>query len=70
MKALPVFLLLISTAVFADTLVLKNGKKIEGTIIKEDTESYRIKDLEGIILLVKKSQINPEATVINHHTNA
>jgi hypothetical protein len=70
MKPILIAFLLFSTTLFADTLVLKNGKKIQGTIIKEDAESYKIKDLEGIVILVKKSQINPEATVINRKSTA
>ncbi|HSE41661.1 MAG TPA: hypothetical protein VLH08_12940, partial [Acidobacteriota bacterium] len=70
MKPFLIAFLLFSTALFADTLVLKNGKKIQGTIIKEDAESYKIKDLEGIVILVKKSQINPEASVINKESTS
>jgi hypothetical protein len=51
----------ISISLFADTLVLKNGKKLEGTIVEEDAETYRIRDSQGIVILVKKSQVDSKS---------
>ena len=56
--------LVISTSLFADTLVLKNGKKIEGTVVEEDAEGYRIRDSQGIVIFVKKSQLDANASQI------
>lgn len=52
----------ITLPIYADVLVLKNGKKLQGTIVKEDDQVYEFRDSEGILLTVKKSQIDTEAT--------
>jgi hypothetical protein len=52
----------ITLPIYADVLVLKNGKKLQGTILKKDALIYEFRDSEGILLTVKKSQIDTEAT--------
>ena len=56
--------LLMGTSLFADTLVLKNGKKIEGAVVEEGAEGYRIRDSQGIVIFVKKSQLDANASQI------
>ncbi len=46
----------------ADVLVLKNGKKLQGTIIHEDAKVYEFRDSTGVVLTVKKSQVDGEAS--------
>jgi hypothetical protein len=64
LKGVLLFLLFIfiTFPVFADVLVLKNGKKLQGNIIKEDDQVYEFRDSEGIMLTIKKSQVDAEAT--------
>lgn len=59
---LSLLFILITLPIYADVLVLKNGKKLQGTIVKEDDQVYEFRDSEGILLTVKKSQIDTEAT--------
>src|SRR5262245_19488690 len=59
---LSLLITLISVPIFADVLVLKNGKKLQGTIVKEDDQVYEFRDSDGILLTDKKSQIDTEAT--------
>jgi hypothetical protein len=56
--------IIIAFPLLADVLVLKNGKKLQGTILHEDDKIYELRDTTGIVLTVKKSQIDPEATRI------
>jgi hypothetical protein len=48
--------------IFAEVLVLKNGKKLQGAIIHEDDKVYEFRDSEGVVLSVKKSQVDAEET--------
>ena len=49
-RQLAAFLLLATTAAFADQIVLKNGDRITGTVIKKDGGNLVIKsDLFGVI---------------------
>jgi hypothetical protein len=57
-----VAILFVSSTLFAHILVLKNGKKIEGTLINESEEGYEIRDSQGIVIFVKRSQLDAEAT--------
>jgi hypothetical protein len=59
---LSLLFILITLPIYADVLVLKNGKKLQGSIVKEDGQVYEFRDSEGILLTVKKSQIDTEAT--------
>lgn len=59
---LSLIFIFIALSVFADVLVLKNGKKLEGTLIKQDNEVYLLRDPMGIIITVKKSQVDDAAT--------
>lgn len=59
---LSLLFILFTLPIFADVLVLKNGKKLQGSIIKEDALVYEFRDTEGILLTVKKSQVDTEAT--------
>ena len=43
---------------------IKNGKKIEGTVVEEDAEGYRIRDSQGIVIFVKRSQLDANASQI------
>jgi hypothetical protein len=63
-KAVFISLLIISFSLplYADVLVLKNGKKLQGNVIHEDDQVYEFRDTEGILLTVKKSQVDSEAT--------
>ncbi len=63
-KRLFFFLIFIflTTSLLADILVLKNGKKVEGSLIYQDDEVFQLRDTMGIIITVKKSQIDQEAT--------
>ncbi len=54
--------LFITLPILADVLVLKNGKKLEGTLVKQDDEVYLLQDPMGIIITVKKSQVDVDAT--------
>jgi hypothetical protein len=55
-------ILFVSASLFAHTLVLKNGKKIEGTLVNENSEGLEIRDSQGIVIFVKRSQLDAEAT--------
>jgi len=59
---LSLLFILITLPIYADILVLKNGKKLQGTIVKQDALVYEFRDSDGILLTVKKSQIDTEAT--------
>lgn len=59
---LSLLFIFITLPIYADILVLKNGKKLEGTLIQQDAEVYLLRDTTGIILTVKKSQVDDEAT--------
>jgi hypothetical protein len=59
---LSLILIFIALPLFADVLVLKNGKKLLGEIINEDDKVYELRDSAGIVLTVKKSQVDLEAT--------
>jgi hypothetical protein len=60
---LTLLFILITLPIYADVLVLKNGKKLQGNIIKEDDQVYEFRDSEGILLTVKKSQVDADATL-------
>lgn len=49
------------TSATAYTIIYKSGKKIEGTWLSEDQQAIRIKDKEGIILSVSKTQLDLRA---------
>ncbi len=59
---LSLIFILVTLPILADVLVLKNGKKLQGTIVKDDDQVYEFRDSEGILLTVKKSQVDTEAT--------
>lgn len=57
-----ILLFLIVPMTFGYELILKNGKKIEGTIVSEDEEKYTLKDKTGLILNFKKIIVDLEKT--------
>jgi hypothetical protein len=59
---LSLIFIFITLPILADILVLKNGKKLQGTILHEDDKVYELRDTTGIVLTVKKSQVDAEAT--------
>lgn len=59
---LSLIFILVTLPIFAEVLVLKNGKKLQGTIIHEDDKVYEFRDSAGVALTVKKSQVDAEAT--------
>ncbi|MCI0616681.1 hypothetical protein L0244_27190, partial [bacterium] len=59
---LSLIFILVTLPIFAEVLVLKNGKKLQGTIIHEDDKVYEFRDSAGITLTVKKSQVDGDAT--------
>jgi hypothetical protein len=59
---LSLIFILVTLPISADVLVLKNGKKLQGTIIHEDDKVYEFRDSTGVVLTVKKSQVDGEAS--------
>jgi hypothetical protein len=59
---LSLIFILVTLPIFAEVLVLKNGKRLEGKIIHEDDKVYEFRDSTGIVLTVKKSQVDAEGT--------
>src|SRR6187402_2693563 len=59
---LSLIFILVTLPISADVLVLKNGKKLQGTIIHEDDKVYEFRDSTGVVLTVKKSQVDSEAS--------
>lgn len=57
-KSLMVVFLLCAVAGFPYTAVLKTGKKIEGTLVEEDSKGIRIQDRSGVVLHLKKEQLD------------
>ncbi|MCK4882867.1 MAG: hypothetical protein KAS92_07570 [Candidatus Omnitrophica bacterium] len=51
-----VFIILFSTAARADMLLLKSGKKVDGTIVEETDEYYKI-DADGMVLTYYEDEI-------------
>ena len=48
----------------AYTVIYKTGKRIEGTWLSEDQQAIRIKDKEGVVLSVKKTQLDLKAMAV------
>ena len=46
----------------AYTLVLLSGKQISGTLLGEDRITIQLRDISGVVLSIKKSRIDPDAT--------
>lgn len=60
------FLILVLLCVhplFAYTVVLKSGKRIDGTFVAEDSITLQMKDSRGVILSIKRELLDLEATV-------
>ena len=55
-------LMAFATSGFSYTVVLKSGKKIEGTLLSEDENTLRIKDADGLTISYRKLQLDLEAT--------
>lgn len=64
-----VFFLLLQTA-FADHIVLKDGRTIEGTILSKGSLNVIIKDSKGVILNLKNSDIDQDKTASANQTDA
>jgi hypothetical protein len=47
---------------FAYTVILKNGKTFDGTLVTDDAEKITIKDKDGVVLNFKKPSIDLEKT--------
>ncbi len=63
MKSLCLVFLIFCSVVSADEIVLKNGKVVEGTIWKEIGGTVILKGPDGILLNIKKDEIDAEKTV-------
>jgi hypothetical protein len=50
--------LLTGTTAFSFTVILKSGKKVEGTWIAEDQSTIRVKDQKGIIISFRKDTLD------------
>jgi len=48
---------------FAYTVILKNGKTIQGTLVSENSDMYVLKDASGIQLNFKKTAVDAEKTL-------
>ncbi len=59
-----VLLLWIAPFAFSYSLILKNGKAVEGTLIREDDETFSIKDKDGVTLNFKKNIVDLEKTAV------
>jgi hypothetical protein len=46
----------------AYTVVLVSGKQIQGTFLGDDTTTVQLRDLSGVVLSIKKSRIDQDAT--------
>jgi hypothetical protein len=55
------FLLLYSKPVCSFTLIYKSGKRIEGTWLSEDQHTIQVKNQEGVVLTVQKTQLDLQA---------
>jgi hypothetical protein len=44
------------------TVVLKTGKRVEGTVVSDDETAIRIRDADGLVLTLKKATIDEGAT--------
>jgi hypothetical protein len=66
-KFTPVFLLIFSLCLiqtaFCYTVVLKNGKTKEGTLLSENDEAYVLQDSEGIRMTFKKATVDVAKTI-------
>jgi len=58
-----VLLLLIPTLGFSYTVIRKDGKRFDGTLVQESENEVLIKDRDGVTLRFKKGQIDWEKTV-------
>jgi hypothetical protein len=47
---------------FAYTVILKNGKTFEGTLVSDDADKITIKDKDGVVLNFKKPSVDLEKT--------
>jgi hypothetical protein len=57
-----VVIALLSSFAFAYSVILKNGKTFEGTLVTDDAEKITIKDKDGVVLNFKKPSIDLEKT--------
>ena len=55
--------LCVASQSFGYTVILKNGKKIEGTLVSENSDVYIIKGADGIQMNTKKSLVDADKTV-------
>ena len=55
-------LLLVVLPAFADEIVLKNGKVIEGTLLKEIGSTIIIQGVDGILLNIQREEIDQQKT--------
>lgn len=58
MKYFLVLTLLIPTLAFSYTVVRKDGKKFEGTLVQETSDQIMIKDRDGVTIRFKKDQLD------------
>jgi len=58
MKYLFVIVLLIPAIAFSYTVVRKDGKKFEGTLIQETNDQIILKDSDGVSIRFKKDQLD------------
>ena len=59
---------LFAAMLFAGEIVLKNGKVIEGTIVKEIGGTVILKDSHGVLLNIEKEEIDNEKTAERNKT--
>jgi hypothetical protein len=55
-------ILLLPSLLFAYTVVLKNGKRIDGRLMSEEKGTVTIRDREGVLITIKPHQIDESAT--------
>src|SRR4051812_8322593 len=54
------FLFVVQTG-FAYTIVMKTGKKIEGTLVSQDETTIVVKDMGGVVLSLRKVNLDVAA---------
>ncbi|PWT92926.1 MAG: hypothetical protein C5B54_02705 [Acidobacteria bacterium] len=63
-------LIICSQLAFAHYIVLKSGKRIEGDIVQEDATTVHVKQPDGVIITLKKDQLDLSATFMENETAA